>query len=296
MAYTLTATYDNPPSAVLILTGDSTFSTTPKYRFKIYSDSAGTQLVISSGWITLSEASTTITYTVASINSGTYYVTAESDDPQTYISLQQVVLADNTPMTATQGQWQDLAARVKAKADASSIPTVNNSTITVTNNGLDKGTFTTNQATAGTVALDYPTITMTTTDPGEGAAISANNYVAVYGGDPIIMDYSTSEINTGAKWIDGSAIYKKTVSIGALPNNTEKSVAHNISNIESIVKFEGFAKNNNFSNQIPLPFISTTAANQIYILTNSTNIIIGSGTDRSSLIGYVTLYYTKSSS
>lgn len=163
---------------------------------------------------------------------------------------------DDTPKTATASQWQDLAARVKEKAK----------------------------------------ITMTNTDPGEGSALSANNYVAVYGGDPIIMDYSTTEINTGAKWIDGKAIYKKTVSIGALPNNTEKNVAHNISNIESIIKVEGFAKNNNSSNQIPLPFISTTAANQIYILTNSTNIIIGSGTDRSSLIGYVTLYYTKSSS
>lgn len=138
-------------------------------------------------------------------------------------------------------------------------------------------------------------ITMTTTDPGEGSTLGQNEFIAVYGGDPIIMDYSLNETNTGAKWIDGSPIYKKTVSIGALPNNTEKSVAHNISNIESIVKVEGFAKNNNLSNQIPLPFISTTAANQIYVLTNPTNIIIGSGIDRSSLIGYVTLYYTKSS-
>lgn len=140
MAYTLTATYDNPPSAVLTLTSDSAFSTTPLYRFKIYSDDAGTQLVTGSGWITLSEASTTITYTVASINPGTYYVTAESDDPETYISLQQVVLADNTPKTATQSQWEDLVTKVKAK----------------------------------------PTITMTSTDPGEGSALAANNFIAVY--------------------------------------------------------------------------------------------------------------------
>ncbi len=60
------------------------------------------------------------------------------------------------------------------------IPTVNNSTITVTNNGTSKGTFTTNQASAGTVALDYPVITMQTTDPGEGVALAANNFIAVY--------------------------------------------------------------------------------------------------------------------
>lgn len=60
------------------------------------------------------------------------------------------------------------------------IPTVNDSTITVTNNGTSKGTFTTNQASAGTVALDYPAITMQTTDPGEGVALAANNFIAVY--------------------------------------------------------------------------------------------------------------------
>lgn len=60
------------------------------------------------------------------------------------------------------------------------IPTVNDSTITVTNNGTSKGTFTTNQASAGTVALDYPVITMQTTDPGEGVALAANNFIAVY--------------------------------------------------------------------------------------------------------------------
>ena len=164
MAYTLTATYDNPPSAVLTLTSDSAFSTTPRYRFKIYSDSAGTQVVANSGWITLSEASTTITYTVASINSGTYYVTAESDDPQTFVSLQEVVLADNTPKTATQSQWADLASRVKAKANTSSL-----STVATSGSYVDLS----NKPT-------IPTITMTTTDPGEGSALAANNFIGVY--------------------------------------------------------------------------------------------------------------------
>ena len=73
-------------------------------------------------------------------------------------------------------------------------------------------------------------ITMTNIDPGEGSALAADNYVGVYGGAPIIMDYSTSEVDTGYTWTDGSPIYKKTINIGALPNATTKSVAHNISN------------------------------------------------------------------
>ena len=68
-------------------------------------------------------------------------------------------------------------------------------------------------------------ITMTNSDPGEGATVGENEYIAVYGGDPIIMDYSTNEVNTGAKWIDGSAIYKKTINTGALPNNGSKDAS-----------------------------------------------------------------------
>lgn len=256
MAYTLTATYDNPPSAVLTLTGDSAFSTTPRYRFKIYSDSAGTQLVTSSGWITLSEASATITYTVASINSGTYYVTAESDDPQTFVSLQEVVLADNTPRTATQSQWEDLTARIKAKSDVN--------------------------------------ITMTTTDPGEGSALAANNYIAVYGGDPIIMDYSTTEINTGAKWINGSAIYKKTVDTGALPNAATKTVAHSISNLGKVIRIEGYATESSLF--LPLPGVFSLANQSVQVQVTSTDITLYSAADHSNYTeSYVTLYYTKSS-
>lgn len=261
MAYTLTTNYDNPPSAVLTLTSDSAFSTTPLYRFKIYSDNAGTQLVANSGWITLSEASTTITYTVASINPGTYYVTAESDSPQTYVSLQQVVLADDTPKTATQSQWEDLAARVKAKADPS----------------------------------DIPTITMTTTDPGEGSPLAENNFVAVYGGTPLVFDYSTSEMNTGATWVDGSAIYKKTFSIGTLPSSaTTKQTSHNISNLGIVVHMEGTTSNGTY--RLPLPYAAPTSTDCIALDVNATKITITTGSDRSAYTTtYVTLYYTKSS-
>lgn len=364
MAYTLTATYDNPPSAVLTLTGDSAFSTTPLYRFKIYSDDAGTQLVTSSGWITLSESSTTITYTVASINSGTYYVTAESDDPETYISLQQVVLTDNSPKTATQSQWEDLATRVKAKADSSDVPstywgqTASNGAVTgdltlnthaahgdaeitsgatlqdgvsvsLTAGGsdiitarsytdvqsqvsistielggtIDAGSNQINHLAAGTASTDAvnksqldakPTITMTSTDPGEGAALAANNYVAVYGGDPIIMDYSTSEINTGAKWIDGSTIYKKTINFGALPNATYKTVAHQISNVSRFIKIEQSITNTGGTGALALSS-GQASNNDFNFYVTDTNIGITTSGDRSTCNAYITLYYTKSS-
>lgn len=146
MAYTLTANYDNPPVAIMTLTSDTAFSTAYRCRFKVYSDNAGAQLVTNSGWLTPEEGSLTISYTFSSLSSGVYYVTAESDQPQTFVSLQEVVLADNTPKTATVTQWEDLATKVKAKA----------------------------------------TITTTTTDPGEGSALAENNFIAVLGSPSLV--------------------------------------------------------------------------------------------------------------
>lgn len=157
-------------------------------------------------------------------------------------------LEDTTPKTATASQWQDLITKVKNKA----------------------------------------TITMTDTDPGEGSALAANSYVAVYGGDPIILDYSTSEINTGAKWIDGKTIYKKTISFGSLPNNTCQSVAHGITNLGSFVKgIEAFMVQG--QHIWALPYTSVTI-----VEADSTNITITDKADLSAFDAYVTVYYTKS--
>ena len=138
-------------------------------------------------------------------------------------------------------------------------------------------------------------ITMTPTDPGEGVPLGQNEFIAVYGNDPIIMDYSTSEINTGAKWIDGKAIYKKTVNTGALPNATTKTVAHSISNISSIVKIEGWATDGSAS-FIPLPLVASDSSYGVEVAMTTTNITLASIRDRSGYSSsYVTLYYTKTS-
>ena len=139
-------------------------------------------------------------------------------------------------------------------------------------------------------------ITMTTTDPGEGSALEQNEFIGVYGGDPIIEDYSTVEINTGSKWIDGSAIYKKTVNTGDLPNNTSKATAHGISNISCILRIESWAERPSDHTTISLPFISNTGAGNVTIYADRTNITLWTNSDRTAYTtSYTTLYYTKSS-
>lgn len=141
------------------------------------------------------------------------------------------------------------------------------------------------------------TITMTTTDPGEGSALAENNYVGVYGGDPIIMDYSTNEVNTGAKWIDGKTIYKKTVDTGALTNATSKQIPHGITNLSKVIKIEGYTLNPTSSQNLPLCYSTSNALNNnIGVFVEGANIEMRIGADRTAFTeSYVTLYYTKSS-
>jgi hypothetical protein len=173
------------------------------------------------------------------------------------------------------------------------IPTVNNGSLTIKQNGATLATFTANSATNATATINSPVITMTTTDPGEGSVLAANNFIGVYGDEPIIEDYSTTETDTGTKWINGDAIYKKTVNIGSLPNNTIKTITHNIANFGNLVRLEGSFTNG--TNSAPIPYAAPTAAKSVQAYVDTSNITIGTGEDRRTYTGYVTLYYTKSS-
>lgn len=62
-----------------------------------------------------------------------------------------------------------------------SVPAPNNATLTIQENGATVETFTANSNTNKTANILVPVITVTDTDPGEGAALAANNFIAVYG-------------------------------------------------------------------------------------------------------------------
>lgn len=74
---------------------------------------------------------------------------------------------------ATSGSYSDLTNKP-------TIPTVNNGTITIQKNGTQVAVFSANQSNNTTANITVPVITMQTTDPGEGAALAANNFIAVY--------------------------------------------------------------------------------------------------------------------
>ena len=110
-----------------------------------------------------------------------------------------------------------------------------------------------------------------------------------------IASYSTSEVNTGATWIDGSAIYKKTIDTGTLPNNSTTGVSHGILNMDRVIKAEGWARTTSGLQY----FLSTSnhqAGGDPAVLVSAVSVGWGTTKDLTDYDdSYVTIYYTKSS-
>lgn len=110
------------------------------------------------------------------------------------------------------------------------------------------------------------------------------------------IDYSTDELDTGIKWIDGKTIYRKTINCGALPNTASKDVAHGITNIDRIVSIEGYAYNPTLHSTMPIPYSTNSTAANVGVNADTTSINIFDGSDRSAFTeAYITLVYTKTS-
>ena len=107
--------------------------------------------------------------------------------------------------------------------------------------------------------------------------------------------YSTTEQPTGAKWIDGKPIYRKVIDCGALPNNTTKTVNHNISNLGKVIRLYGFANNAAGTDFITLPFVDTanSATFNTSLRATDTQITLSSANNMASFSGYAVIEYTK---
>lgn len=109
--------------------------------------------------------------------------------------------------------------------------------------------------------------------------------------------YSTEEKVAG-KWIDGKIIYKKTISTGSLPNAVgAKTIPLGISNLDSVLKIEGVYISSDgyiFPDNSPA-FEDGNNKPAIRTIINNGSLQINVGMDRSQCVGYITVYYTKSS-
>ena len=164
----------------------------------------------------------------------------------------------------------------------------------VSTNAIANGAITAEKIASGSM----PVITMTNIDPGEGSTLEDDHFIGVYsseGYEPVVSDFSTSETNTGVKWIDGKNIYKKTLDCGTLPNNTTKDIPYNISDFSRLLKLEGYTYSSTNNQSFSIPHVSSlTIDNSIGAWIEGSNLRVRTGADRSSYTETnITLYYTK---
>lgn len=125
---------------------------------------------------------------------------------------------------------------------------------------------------------------------GDGAIASHNIDFATLN----FGNYSLAEKDTGFTWVDGRTIYKKTINTGALPNSTNKNIAHGISGLSNIISMDGFAYSSTTNVTFPLPTVNTGPTFAVGLQADKTNIRLQTGVDYSSYnSSYVTLSYTK---
>lgn len=107
-------------------------------------------------------------------------------------------------------------------------------------------------------------------------------------------DYSTDEVDTGKKWIDGKTIYQKTFVMGGLGVATTIKKPHNISNLDIVIRIQGIAKENSIGATINLPHAADRQPYTVTVYADNTNVNIQTYADQSGYVqSYVTLWYTK---
>lgn len=92
-------------------------------------------------------------------------------------------------------------------------------------------------------------------------------------------------------------VFRKVINFGTLPNSGSKSVAHDITVTSgySLTRLSGAATNSTQTSFISIPFASTSSSENIKLEMTNTNMVITTGSDRTSYTTcYVIAEYIKS--
>lgn len=111
--------------------------------------------------------------------------------------------------------------------------------------------------------------------------------------------YSTDEIKTNKRWINGKPIYQKTILVSSLPASADiVAYNHNVNNMElgwfdlsnCFIEFK-LSQENHFT--VPLPCNNYTGASIFLFNLDASSFKIKTTQDRSNLKAYVTIRYIK---
>lgn len=121
------------------------------------------------------------------------------------------------------------------------------------------------------------------------------------GGIAGVTIYSTNEQPTGGIWIDGRPVYRKTISLGAMPAGQSKEFSIGIpsGSLGDVVSICGMVQPDGGDYWLPLPHVDTGAIGtwgiklEIANIKADAKISVGMGSSRACERGFVTIEYTK---
>ena len=106
--------------------------------------------------------------------------------------------------------------------------------------------------------------------------------------------YSTEEVNTGKKWINGKPIYRKVIHNVTLPNNTVISIQDVYENADTIISLGGTAFNGSITMSLPhIDFSANTTYMVSIYAVNKSYININSNSNTSAYKADIITEYTK---
>ena len=107
-------------------------------------------------------------------------------------------------------------------------------------------------------------------------------------------DRSTSEVDTGMKWIDGRTIYQKTFEMGGLKVAGKTTKPHGIKKLDMVINIRGIAKEDSIGATINLPHAADQQAYAVTVYADNNNINIQTYADQSGYrTSFVTIQYVK---
>lgn len=105
-------------------------------------------------------------------------------------------------------------------------------------------------------------------------------------------NYSTTEQNTGKKWIDGSSVYAKTYNDLQLTDSIDITVDNNFGSDKNIINLECIAYM--ATEQIPISSLCQSGSRFVYPYLSNGELKIAVNGNMSSYKTRLTVYYTKS--
>lgn len=110
------------------------------------------------------------------------------------------------------------------------------------------------------------------------------------------VPFTPTEQPTPVCWIDGAAVFQKTISLGAIATTPLHQVAHGITGIDRVIWFKvGAIQRTGPVEARPIQHVANggLTAEFLDVILDGTNVVLEAGVDYSAYTGFLTILYTK---